>query len=621
MPSSLKYHLLSMIQLYINNVKQLLDTASYKPIQLDPTDNVRKKLKTKLTRYAEETKEEQLINFTKLLKYSSNTKCPELYCLPKIHKPGNPFRPIISNVGSATSGIGSYVSRIIRPLTGNKNSSTLNSKEFVRQIREIELQEDDMLVSYDVKDLFTSIPLSYTYNIIFEALDTDSSLKERTKLNPYHIVDLIKFCMTEGNYFHFQGEHFSQTQGAPMGSPLSPVLAEFFMEHLEQRAFACDNFTGRVKFFKRYVDDIFAIVKKGHEESFLHHLNGLFTEHIKFTIEKEHGGRLPFLDALVIKDGHKLKTTVYRKQTNTDRYLNYHSHHPKSVKIGIVTGMVDRAFNLCDAEFLDAELKDIKRSLIRNDYPRRLVDSCVGRRLELLRSGAPHAQPAQDIRITMPYYTGIAEAVKRLSATIGFQACFTSSTSLAAMLRSDKVKIPTEEQQGAVYNVNCTCGASYIGETGNTISHRFQQHIGNLKTYRTAEKRKNGEKVTTRGQPQKKDPDIIMNEALKTSAVAEHAVTCRKTEKDLSVSKVCRETNYQRRKIREAFYIRHNPNINRDEGSEVSEAWIPISDLTECFTITNRPHTFTHSRGSEGTRSRGTDLPDNTPTAPGHTPT
>ncbi|KFD51933.1 hypothetical protein M513_07262 [Trichuris suis] len=284
-----------------------------------------------------------------------------------------------------------------------------------------------------------------------------------------------------------------------MGSPLSPVLAEFFMEHLEQRAFACDNFTRRVKFFKRYVDDIFAIVKKGHEQSFLHHLNGLFTEHIKFTIEKEHGGRLPFLDALVIKDGHRLKTTVYRKPRNTDRYLNYHSHHPKCVKIGIVTGVVDRAFRLCDAEFLDAELTHIKRSLMRNDYPGKLVDSCVRRRLELLRSGAPHAQPAQDIRITMPYYTGIAEAVKRLSTTIGFEACFSSSTSLAAMLRSDKVKIPTEEQQGAVYNVNCTCGGSYIGETGNTISHRFKQHIGNLKTYRTAEKRKNGEKVTTRG--------------------------------------------------------------------------------------------------------------------------
>ncbi|KFD72423.1 hypothetical protein M514_15259 [Trichuris suis] len=87
----------------------------------------------------------------------------------------------------------------------------------------------------------------------------------------------------------------------------------------------------------------------------------------------------------------------------------------------------------------------------------------------------------------------------------------------------------------------------------------------------------------------------------------------------LSVSKVCRETNYQRRKIKESFYIRHNPNINRDEGSGVSEAWIPISYLTECFTITNRPHTIRHSSGSEGTRGRGIDLPDDTPTAPGQT--
>ncbi|KFD49796.1 hypothetical protein M513_09263, partial [Trichuris suis] len=211
------------------------------------------------------------------------------------------------------------------------------------------------------------------------------------------------------------------------------------------------------------------------------------------------------------------------------------------------------------------------------------------------------------------------EAVKRLSATIGFQVCFSSSTSLAAMLRSDKVQILTEEQQGAVYNVNCTCRASYIGETGNTISHRFKQHIGNLKTYRTAEKRKNGEKITARGRPQKKDPDTIMNEALKTSAVAEHAVTCEKTEKDLSVSKVCRETNYQRRKIKESFYIRHNPNINRDGGSGVSEAWIPISHLTECFTITNRPHTIRHSSGSEGTHGRGIEPQDNAPTAPGQT--
>ncbi|KFD51271.1 hypothetical protein M514_07871 [Trichuris suis] len=107
-----------------------------------------------------------------------------------------------------------------------------------------------MLVSYDLDDLSTGILLNYTYNVVFEALSTGSSLKERIKLRPYHIADLVIFCMLEGNYFNFQGEHFSQIQGAPMRSQLSPVLALFFTERLEEMAFTQDSITGSVKLFK-----------------------------------------------------------------------------------------------------------------------------------------------------------------------------------------------------------------------------------------------------------------------------------------------------------------------------------------------------------------------------------
>ncbi|KFD46474.1 hypothetical protein M514_12647 [Trichuris suis] len=188
----------------------------------------------------------------------------------------------------------------------------------------------------------------------------------------------------------------------------------------------------------------------------------------------------------------QLRTTRTRaaSRCNTCDGLNLRSDRYPMEGIHFASVSSDRAFRLCDAEFLDAELKHIRRSLIRNDYSRRLVDSCVRRRLELPRLGTPHGQPAQDIRITIPYYTGTGEVVKRLSATIGFQACSSSSTSLAAMLRSDRAKIPSEEQPGAVYNVNCACGATYIEETGNTISHKFQQQMGRTKTYWTAEKRK-----------------------------------------------------------------------------------------------------------------------------------
>ncbi|KFD47477.1 hypothetical protein M514_11638 [Trichuris suis] len=98
---------------------------------------------------------------------------------------------------------------------------------------------------------------------------------------------------------------------------LNTVVFMFWLS-LITSALRKDSTTRAVKLLKRYVDDNFAAIKKGHEDSFLHHLNGLFTGHIRFTIGKEQGNYLPFLDALVIKDGHKLMTRVHRKLTNTD---------------------------------------------------------------------------------------------------------------------------------------------------------------------------------------------------------------------------------------------------------------------------------------------------------------
>jgi hypothetical protein len=54
---------------------------------------------------------------------------------------------------------------------------------------------------------------------------------------------------------------------------------------------------------------------------------------IQFTVEQETDDQLPFLDVLVMRDeDNKLKITVHRKKTHTDRYLPLHSHHGKQAK-------------------------------------------------------------------------------------------------------------------------------------------------------------------------------------------------------------------------------------------------------------------------------------------------
>ncbi|KFD47547.1 hypothetical protein M513_11591 [Trichuris suis] len=63
-----------------------------------------------------------------------------------------------------------------------------------------------------------------------------------------------------------------------MGSPPSPTLAEISMEHLEDKAFTNTEASIAPWFFKRYVDDIFAIVEASKEEQLLEYLNDLFPQ-------------------------------------------------------------------------------------------------------------------------------------------------------------------------------------------------------------------------------------------------------------------------------------------------------------------------------------------------------
>ncbi|KFD62137.1 hypothetical protein M514_25739 [Trichuris suis] len=230
-----------------------------------------------------------------------------------------------------------------------------------------------------------------------------------------------------------------------MGSPLSPVLAEVFMEFLEDVAFSTADTSITPTVFKRYVDDVFAVIKSGKEEIFLEHLNSIFPNHISFTTEKEENGRLPFLDALVISDGRRLKTTVYRKPTHSKRYLHFSSHHSRSVMRGIITGMIDRAISICGKEFLAAELGHIKATFLYNGYPPGLISSVVRQRTN--RPGvslSDHNVPL----LVLPYYKGVGEKIEWMGKEIGFKTYFKSSSTLRAMVRNDKIRLPPEARCG-----------------------------------------------------------------------------------------------------------------------------------------------------------------------------
>ncbi|XP_071450589.1 uncharacterized protein [Hetaerina americana] len=139
-------------------------------------------------------------------------------------------------------------------------------------------------------------------------------------------VGLFHHVLTP-TYFLYNGKFYEQVEGVPMGSPLSPAIANFYVEGFEERALRTAPL--RPKHFFRYVDDTFIVWPHGTEAltEFLGHMNSVHPN-IQFTMETEKNKRLPFLDILIERkrDG-SLGHQVFRKPTHTDLYLNGRSHH------------------------------------------------------------------------------------------------------------------------------------------------------------------------------------------------------------------------------------------------------------------------------------------------------
>lgn len=116
-------------------------------------------------------------------------------------------------------------------------------------------------------------------------IPVNEAINVMRKITDEETIEFLNLCL-KSSYFIFKCKIYERTHGVATGSPLSPIIANIYMEHFEK--IALNSFPYTPEAWKRYVDDVFA--KCSHEkeklEYFLTHINSL-SEHIKFTIESE----------------------------------------------------------------------------------------------------------------------------------------------------------------------------------------------------------------------------------------------------------------------------------------------------------------------------------------------
>ena len=103
-----------------------------------------------------------------------------------------------------------------------------NSTDFASTIASEEIQDHEIMVSFDVESLFTNVPIEGAVQAALQKMENDAGLADRTTLTPVQIADLLNFVL-RSTYFQYNGSIYEQRDGTAMGSPVSAVIANLYM--------------------------------------------------------------------------------------------------------------------------------------------------------------------------------------------------------------------------------------------------------------------------------------------------------------------------------------------------------------------------------------------------------
>ena len=197
-----------------------------------------------------------------------------------------------------------------------------------------------------------------------------------------------------------------------MGSPVSVVVAEIVMQHIEKRALATYDQT--LHFWFRYVADTITILQTDDIDDFHGHLNRQNSD-IQFTRELEDNGKIPFLDCLVSRDDTRLRTTVYRKPTHTDRLLDQSSYNPTSHRATMVRTLTRPAQIICDsADNLRDENEQLRQIFNKNDYSDEFIDTNNYKQNKQNDECANTETKNELTTVSKPYIRGTSETIARI---------------------------------------------------------------------------------------------------------------------------------------------------------------------------------------------------------------
>lgn len=453
---------------YINKTLEFLNTGNYDKLKYNPTNKYQLEIKNTLSKCSIISNHMDIIPM--------NPQAPKLYSLIKLHKENNPIRPVVSFIAAPSTKLSHYLIGLIKHYCNFYPKYSLkNSLHLINNIKDLHIPHNCKLISFDVKNLFPSVPPNEVIQLI------DNMLLEQ-KVDPIiktDILSLLRKC-TEQNYFEFNGDFYSSSNGLIMGNPLSPLLAEIFMDNLEKLIHFDPSINNVILFWFRYVDDIFSgfLGTERQLTQFTQKLNKLHPN-IIFTHEIEQNNSIHFLDLTIEKINNKLDFSIFHKPTHTDLTIHNSSHHPLQHKLAAYHCYIHRLINIpMNPTNFTKELNIIKQIAFNNGYNPSMIDTLLNKKqyshtLSLIYpKTVDNNKHFNTLTFNNKFTNDIHKYLKKLDLNIAFR----TNNNLGKFIKNNKSKTDKDQKSG-VYKLLCgSCDKIYIGQTGRNFNKRIKEH-------------------------------------------------------------------------------------------------------------------------------------------------
>ncbi len=306
------------------------------------------------------------------------------------------------------------------------------------------------MASVDAVKLFDTVDCNFFIGLLPKILaDTEHRWRPLTPLLdgiPISVIIQMFKQVLAGSFLSFDDKIFQQCRGVPMGNPLSVSVSDLILGHFEETLIQNCPEHLRPLLYGRFVDDIFLIfdsigfplntTKKEIVQEFNEYLHKEYGDTaIRFTHELEVELSIPFLDVRVLREEEGFpRLTVYRKKTQSNRYLSRFSNVPRSFILSVLNTLKIRALRyISDPDDLAKEMTFlIDIFATEHGYDKRLVESFF--KLDSLVSTCKLPPPISLGQLVVPFFGQRALELKSYMSSLGIQVVFKSGAPLRSLL-------------------------------------------------------------------------------------------------------------------------------------------------------------------------------------------